>query len=96
VVLPATTNKFLTSWQTNKKESGNEVFFKTFKKTCELKSCTLHRFERHTDTVSRGEKKNKKNTFLDIELTAVLRDLKTKNESNRIEDLNKPLDLQSK
>jgi hypothetical protein len=72
---PATTDKFLTSWQTNEKER-NESFSKLSKHLQKkLYFCTLRD---HADTVDRTRRK-KEHVPRHIELTAVLRDLKTKN-----------------
>jgi hypothetical protein len=78
-----------------RKKSG-QSFQKNFQNTCEIEKklyfCTASR----DNTVSQTRRKKQEHVPRHIELTAVLRDLKTKNESNRMRDLNKPLDLQSK
>jgi hypothetical protein len=91
---PATTN-VLNIPQT---KEWKRKFSKTFKNTCEIekKLYSLHRFERHCRHCG-NERKQEEHVPRHIELTAVLREiLRQRIESNRIEDLNKPLDLQSK
>jgi hypothetical protein len=60
-----------------KKKKKKRKFSKLSKNTCEIKKlCT--RFEKHV-TCESGEKKQEEHVPRHIELTAVLRDLKTKN-----------------